>query len=113
MIEIDCNDNNPLLTFFLQLQPYLKKMADNFTQKHRNFVDEPMGNKGVTAVPGIGETIGRKMEARNIYSAKQIYGHFLLMNKDEFKDFIQEFGANGGQQTSAYNAVRDWDTQHN
>lgn len=32
------------------------------SQKHRNFVGEPMGDKPVTALSGIGEVLGRSLE---------------------------------------------------
>ena len=32
------------------------------SKKHQNFVSEPMGDKPVTAVPGIGDEIGKSMK---------------------------------------------------
>lgn len=31
------------------------------TQKHRNFVSEPMGNKPATALPGVGKVTGQRL----------------------------------------------------
>lgn len=31
------------------------------TQKHRNFISEPMGEKPVTALAGIGEVLGGRL----------------------------------------------------
>lgn len=32
------------------------------SQKHRNFVAEPMGNKPVTDLAGVGEVLGSRLE---------------------------------------------------
>lgn len=39
------------------------------TQKHRDFINEPMGNKSVTAIPGIEEGFAADLRARNIDKA--------------------------------------------
>lgn len=37
------------------------------SRKHFTFVDEPMGNKGVMAIPGIGPKFGAELRALNMH----------------------------------------------
>ena len=40
------------------------------TQKHRNFVGEPMGEKAVTALAGIGDVLGKRLGSKG-YKGRQ------------------------------------------
>lgn len=84
------------------------------SQVHRRFVREPIGNKGVQALAGVGRVIGGAMAAGGIVRADQVLGRYLVLNKDEatFKKWVRGFGANAGQQQSCYNCIRGWCTQH-
>lgn len=37
------------------------------SRKHAYFVDQPMGNKGVMAIPGIGPKFGAELRAINMH----------------------------------------------
>ena len=47
------------------------------TKKHAQFVSEPMGSKGVTAVPGIGKVTAAGLKGGGVTKAKQLYGNYL------------------------------------
>ncbi|NP_001279757.1 barrier-to-autointegration factor isoform X1 [Callorhinchus milii] len=79
--------------------------------KHRNFVSEPMGNKPVSALAGIGSTLGRKLEEQGFDKAYVVLGQFLVLRKDEelFKDWLKDAcGANSKQAGQCFTCLKDW-----
>eukprot|EP00099_Drosophila_melanogaster_P007555 NP_001260220.1 barrier to autointegration factor, isoform B [Drosophila melanogaster] len=81
------------------------------SQKHRNFVAEPMGNKSVTELAGIGETLGGRLKDAGFDMAYTVLGQYLVLKKDEelFKDWMKEVcHASSKQASDCYNCLNDW-----
>ncbi|XP_039534805.1 barrier-to-autointegration factor [Pimephales promelas] len=79
--------------------------------KHRRFCSEPMGDKLVYEIPGIGSVLGGRLQNRGIMRARDVLGRFLVLNKDEwkFKNWLRDTcGANAKQQRDCYNCMREW-----
>lgn len=45
------------------------------SQKHRDFVGEPMGDKPVTALSGIGDILGKKLEQQGFDKVDKTHGN--------------------------------------
>ncbi|CAG05100.1 unnamed protein product [Tetraodon nigroviridis] len=81
------------------------------SQKHRNFVGEPMGDKPVTALSGIGEVLGRSLEHKGFDKAYVVLGQFLLLKKDVelFTEWLKDVsGANVRQAGSCAQCLKEW-----
>ncbi|TNN31893.1 Barrier-to-autointegration factor B [Liparis tanakae] len=81
------------------------------TQKHRDFVGEPMGDKSVTALSGIGATLGEKLRQQGFDKAYVVLGQFLLLKKDPemFSEWLKDAsGANGRQAAVCTQCLREW-----
>lgn len=85
------------------------------TKKHATFVSEPMGNKPATALPGIGPVLGARLLDQNAGRADNVFGTYLVQNKDE-GSFVAgmkaNIGANTGQATACYHGVNEWSNQN-
>ncbi|XP_069173423.1 uncharacterized protein [Procambarus clarkii] len=81
------------------------------SQKHHNFVSEPMGGKGVTKVPGVGQATGRRLSNHGCTQATNLLGEYLVRQGREhsFVDFMQDNASAQPQHAKAtYNALKEW-----
>lgn len=81
------------------------------SKKHKEFVGEPMGEKDVKELAGIGEVLGNKLSAKGYDRAYVVLGQFLVLKKNEelFKDWLnQTCGANSKQQGDCYLCLKEW-----
>lgn len=86
-------------------------MAGTTSQKHRNFVAEPMGEKPVTELAGIGEILGGRLKEAGFDRAYVVLGQFLLLKKDEelFTEWLKETCcANKKQQNDCFACLKEW-----
>ncbi|CAJ0928535.1 unnamed protein product, partial [Mesorhabditis belari] len=83
--------------------------------KHREFVSEPMGEKEVETIAGIGPTYGEKLRDKGFDKAYVVFGQFLLLKKDEelFVEWLKETaGITKNHATSCYNCLNEWAQQY-
>ncbi|XP_032830049.1 barrier-to-autointegration factor isoform X1 [Petromyzon marinus] len=81
------------------------------SQKHRSFVAEPMGEKPVTALAGIGDTLGGRLIEQGFDRAYVVLGQFLVLKKEEelFKEWLKEVcNANSKQSSDCFTCLREW-----
>ncbi|CAG0906123.1 unnamed protein product, partial [Darwinula stevensoni] len=67
------------------------------SQKHRNFISEPMGEKLVTDLAGIGEVLGKRLTGKGFDKAYVVLGQFLVLKKNQelFEEWLKDTsGAN-------------------
>jgi len=81
------------------------------SQKHRNFVAEPMGDKPVTELAGIGEILGKRLSDKGFDKAYTVLGQYLILKKDAdlFKEWMKDtISANSKQAADCYQCLNDW-----
>ena len=79
--------------------------------KYWNFVQEPMRDKEVTDLAGIGLVLGKQLKRKGFDKAFRVFGKFLLLkkNKESFVDWIREnTKANLKQAGDCYQCLYVW-----
>jgi hypothetical protein len=74
-------------------------------------VAEPMSDKPVTDLAGIGEVLGKRLESKGFDKAYVVLGQFLVLkkNNDRFIDWLKgHAGANSKQANDCYHCLSDW-----
>lgn len=99
------------------------------SQKHRNFVAEPMGDKPVTDLAGVGEVLGKRLASAGfdkvicfatqtlvyltttIFQAYVVLGQYLVLKKNQelFQEWMKDTcQANAKQSADCFNCLNDW-----
>ena len=84
------------------------------SKQHTDFVKSAIGQKEVTELPGIGPVTVKKLNDDGITRVYQVFGQFLVLNKDreKFYKWLRGFGANDGQCKACFDALDDWSKHH-
>lgn len=85
------------------------------SKKMRDFCAEPMGEKPVTAVAGIGEVLGKRLADKGYDKAYVLLGQILIFKKNEeiFGDWLKdEIKANVKQARECSTCLKTWADQN-
>ncbi|XP_044749992.1 barrier-to-autointegration factor [Coccinella septempunctata] len=81
------------------------------SQKHRNFVAEPMGDKPVTDLAGVGDVLGGRLKSAGFDRAYVVLGQFLVLkkNKELFQEWMKDVcSASSKQSSDCWQCLNDW-----
>ncbi|KPM02717.1 ras-related protein Rab-2A [Sarcoptes scabiei] len=81
------------------------------SQKHQSFISEPMGEKPVTDLAGIGEVLGKRLSSKGYDKAYVVLGQYLVLKKNEelFIEWLKdEASANTKQAKDCYECLTEW-----
>jgi hypothetical protein len=92
-------------------QPPAQPQLTNVSLKHLRFVSQPMNDKPVTELAGIGEVLGGRLQSKGFSKASMVLQQFVGLNKDKSL-FIQwrqaSTGANIKQAGDCYLCLSDY-----
>lgn len=72
---------------------------------------EPMGEKPVVSLAGIGEVLGKKLEERGFDKTYVVLSQLLVLKKDEdlFQEWLKDTcGANAKQSRNCFGCLQEW-----
>ena len=98
-----------------QSMPHEVMMILDETPKLKKFIFNPIYDKGVKRVPGIGKVYGDRLIAAGFHKAKSLLDKFLALEKNEssFKHWLKETcDANVRSQNECYFALNKWCKLH-
>ncbi|KAF2903250.1 hypothetical protein ILUMI_02936 [Ignelater luminosus] len=75
------------------------------------FTSEPIGNKPVTKLAGIGEILGKRLQEAGFDQAYVVLGQYLLLkrNKELFEEWMKDIcKANSKQASDCYRCINEW-----
>ncbi len=81
------------------------------SQKHRNFISEPMDDKSVKELPGIGEVLGNRLILLGYDKAYILLGQYFFLRRKErrFMRWLKKAcNANAKQQRDCYRCLKEW-----
>ncbi|XP_068116361.1 barrier-to-autointegration factor B-like [Hyperolius riggenbachi] len=81
------------------------------SQKHRDFVAEPMGEKSIQCVAGIGDVLGQRLSDQGFDKAYVLLGQFpnTKEGRRTLSDWLKETcGANAKQSRDSYGCLKEW-----
>lgn len=88
-----------------------QRRNETTTKKHRSFTSEPINDKGVKSVPGIGKVYGERLKYAGFETAQSILDKFLELHKDgsSFKNWLYDIcKANTRSQDDCCSALNEW-----
>lgn len=84
------------------------------SQKHQNFIGEPMIDKPVTELIGVGPVLGQRLVSKGYDKAYTVFGQYLLLKKNKtlFTEWLKdEVNANARQALDCWECLTEWSEQ--
>ncbi|XP_074593809.1 barrier-to-autointegration factor-like [Brevipalpus obovatus] len=81
------------------------------SKKHAAFTNEPMRDKDVSTLPGVGPALGPRLIEKGYNKAYHVLGMYLCLdNEEKFKQWFRETAQtnNAKYANDCYNCLREW-----